>query len=196
MYNLKEYSDNYSKTSGSLWQYCRDVPAVNNDDAIIDFTVANATTDLFNLTEKLTGQTGNNGTKNFEMMVQLKYLSYFWRTISTSFINCGTTFDLNWSEKCFIVATNRAAQATTFSVTDTKLYVPVVTLSTEDNVKLLEQLQSDFKRTINWNKYQTKVSTKRINQCLDFLIDPSFQGVNRLFLFLFENTAQKTSYKR
>ena len=63
MYNLIEYSDNYSKTSGSLWQYCRDVPAVNNDDAIIDFTVANATTDLFNLTEKLTGQTGNNGTK-------------------------------------------------------------------------------------------------------------------------------------
>ena len=80
------------------------------------------------------------------------------------------------------MATNIVAEATTFSITDTKLYVPVVTLSSQDNSKLLEQLQSGFKRTINWNKYQTKVSTERQNLYLDFLINPSFQGVNK-FLF-------------
>ena len=77
--------------------------------------------------------------------------------------------------------------------TDTKLYVPVVTLST--NVKLLEQLKSGFKRTINWNRYRAKVSTERVNQYLDYLIDPSFQEVNRLFVLPFENEAQRTSDK-
>ena len=63
MYNLTKYRDNYSKTSGILWQYCRDEPAVNDDSAFTDFTEANATTDSFSLKEKLTGQTGKNGTK-------------------------------------------------------------------------------------------------------------------------------------
>ena len=79
----------------------------------------------------------------------------------------------NWSEK--------------FEITDRKPYVPVVTLSIQDNAKLLEQLKSGFRRTINWNKYQPKVSPDRQNQYLDFLTDPSFQGVNRLFLLSFEN---------
>ena len=94
------------------------------------------------------------------------------------------------------MATNGAAQATKFSVTDTKLYVPVVTLSTQDHAKLLEQIKSGFKRTVNWTKYQTKVSTERVNRYLGFLIDPNFQGVNRLFVLPFANEAQKTSYKR
>ena len=68
-------------------------------------------------------------------------------------------------------------------MTDTKLYVPVVTLLTHNNAKLRQQLKSGFKRTINWNKYQTKVSPERQNQYLDFLIDPSLQGVNRLFVY-------------
>ena len=92
------------------------------------------------------------------------------------------------------MATNVANQGATFSITDTKLYVPVVTLSTQENAKLLEQLKSGFKRTINWNKYQAKVSKERPNQYLDFLIDQSLQGVNRLFLLPFEDEAQ--SYKR
>ena len=74
-------------------------------------------------------------------------------------INCEVTLNLNWSENCIIVATNEA-QATTFSITGTKLYVPVVRLSTRDNAKLLEQLRSSFKRTINWNKYQKKYQQK------------------------------------
>ena len=74
-----------------------------------------------------------------------------------------------------------ADQAATFSVTDTKRYVPAVTLSTQDTAKLLEELKSGFKRTGNWNKYQPKVSTERQNQYLDLLIDPSFQEANRLY---------------
>ena len=70
-------------------------------------------------------------------MLPLKCLSNFWRTLEMSLINCEITFDLNWSENCVVVATNAATQATTFSITDTKLYVPVVTLSTQDNAKLL-----------------------------------------------------------
>ena len=88
MYNLIEYSDNYSKTSGSLWQYCKEIPAVNNDGDIVDFNGANAT-DSFNFKTKITGQTDNNGRiDNVEIMVQLKYLSNFWRTIEMPLINC------------------------------------------------------------------------------------------------------------
>ena len=75
MYNLIEYSDNYSKTSGSLWQYCKDIPAVNNN-AIVDFSDNNRT-DSFNFKVKMTGQTGDNGSNNVEIMVPLKYLSNF-----------------------------------------------------------------------------------------------------------------------
>ena len=145
MYNLIEYSDNYSKTSGILWQYCRNDPAVYDDGAITDFTGANAITDLFKIKEKITGQTGDNGTKTVEIMVPLKYLSIFWRTLEMPLINCEISLDLNWSENCVIVATNVAAQATTFSIPDTKFYIPVITLSTQDNAKLLEQLKSNFK---------------------------------------------------
>ena len=95
-----------------------------------------------------------------------------------------------------MVATNIANQGATFSITDTKLYIPVATLSAQDNAKPLEQLKSGFKRTINWNKYQAKVSTEKVNQYLDYLIDPSFQGVNSLFVLPFENEAQRTSDKR
>ena len=77
---------------------------------------------------------------------------------------------------------NNADQGTTFSITDTKLYFPVATLSTQDDAKLLEQLKSSFKRTMNWNKYQSKKSTTKQNRYLDYLIDPNFQGVHRLFV--------------
>ena len=79
MYNLIEYSDNYSKTSGSLWQYCKDIPAVNNNGDIVDFKGDNAT-DLFNIKAKITGQTDDDGERNnVEIMVSLKYLSNFFK---------------------------------------------------------------------------------------------------------------------
>ena len=80
MYNLIEYSDNYAKTTRSLWQYCKDIPARNANDEIIISNVNNVT-DSFNFKVKFTGQTENDGTKDVEIMVPLKYLSKFWRTL-------------------------------------------------------------------------------------------------------------------
>ena len=143
MYNLIEYSDNYSKTSGSLWQYCTEVPAVNNNGNIVDFNGANVT-DSFNFKTKITGQTAadnNNGNiagrVDVEIMVPLKYLSNFWRTLEMPLINCEVELILTWSAGCVIIYTDVANQNPTFTITETSLYVPVVTLSTQDNAKLL-----------------------------------------------------------
>ena len=88
-----------------------------------------------------------------------------------------------------------ANKVPTFTIVDIKLYVPVLGLSFQNNAKLLQQLKSGFKRTINWNKYESKTTQAR-NQYLDYLIDLSFQGVNRLFVLSYENTEQLTSSKR
>ena len=95
----------------------------------------------------------DNGRKAVEIMVPLKYISNFWITLEMPLINCDINLSLNWSKKRIIVVTDVTDQIITFSITDTKLYVPAVTVSTQDNAKLLEQLKSSFKRTINWNKY-------------------------------------------
>ena len=83
-----------------------------------------------------------------------------------------------------------------FAITDTKLYVPIVTLSTKGNEKLLQQLKSGFKHTFIWSKYQSRVSTLTRNPYLDYLVDPSFQGVNRLFVSSFENNVHRKNHKR
>ena len=88
-------------------------------------------------------------------------------------INCEIHTDLNWSKNC-VILTNNEDLATTFSITDTKLYVPVVTLSTQDNAELLQQLKSVFKRTINWNKYQSSIKKSDRNRYLNHLVGPSF----------------------
>ena len=99
MYNLIEYSDNYSKTSGSVWQYCKDIPAVNNNGNIVEFNGANAT-DSFNFKAKITGQTNNNGRiDHVEIMVPLKYLSNFRRTLEIPLINCEINLTLTWFAK-------------------------------------------------------------------------------------------------
>ena len=137
-------------------QYCKDIPAVNNAGNIVDFTATN-TTDSFKFKTKITGQANNDGEINgVEIMVPLKYLSNFWRTLEMSLINCEVGLSLNWSANCVIISTNVANQNPTFAITETNLYVPVVTLSTVDNAKLLPQLKSGFKRTISWNKYLAK----------------------------------------
>ena len=111
-------------------------------------------------------------------------------------INSEINFILTGSARCFIIDNPIDNQEPTFAITDTKFYVPVVTLSIQDNAKLLEQLKSGFKRTINWNKYCPKVTVEQQNRYLDFLINPSFQGVNRLFVLSFENNSGRTSYTR
>ena len=135
VYNVIEYSDNYAKTTGSLWQYCKDIPArnANNDDAIITFD-ANNLTDSFKFKAKITGQTGNDGTKDVEIIVPLKYLSNFWRTLEMPLINCEINLILTGSSTCVIASVILANQAATFEITDTKRYVPVVT---QENNKFL-----------------------------------------------------------
>ena len=129
------------------------MPAVNNEGNIADFNGANAT-DSFNFKTKITGQTDNNGRiDNAEIMVPLKYLSNFWRTLEMSLVICEVELISTWSANVVIIYTNVADQAPTFTITETNLYVSIVTLSTQENAKLLPQLKSGFKGTINWNKY-------------------------------------------
>ena len=104
-------------------------------------------------------------------------------------INCEVNLILTWSKDCVI--TNSEGEGK-FAITETKLYVPVVTLSTQDNTKLLQQLKSGFKRTINWNKYQSNPKHAQ-NRYLNHLFDTSFQGVNRLFVLSFENEDDRRS---
>ena len=108
-------------------------------------------------------------------------------------INCEVNLILDWSENCVIVSTNVANQNAMFTITETKLCVPVVTLLTQDNAKLLTQLKSGFKRTINWNKYLSKPELFAQNSNLNYLVEPNFQGINRLFILAFENDTQRTS---
>ena len=202
MYNLIEYNDNHSKTSGSFWQYCQEIPAVNNAGNIVDFNGANAT-DSVNFKAKMliqkmlkTGQANNDGIINVEIMFPLKYLSNFWKTLEMPLINCEVELILTWSAGCVIIYTDVADQVPTFTITETNLYVPVVTLSTQDNAKLLPQLKNGFKRTITWNKYLIKPGLLAKNANLNHLIEPSFQGINRLFVLAFENDDHRTSNKR
>ena len=128
-------------------------------------------------------------------MVPIKYLSNFRRTLEMSLINCEVNLILTWSANCVIVSANVSNQNATFAITDTKLYVPVVTLSTQDNAKLLQKLKSGFKRVINWNKYLTKPELLARNENLNHLVEPSFQGVNRVFILAFENDTERISAK-
>ena len=126
-------------------------------------------------------------------MVPLKYLSNVWRTLEMPLINCEVELILTWSANCIIIYNDAADQGSTFTITATNLYVTVVTLSTQDNAKLLPQLKSGFKRTISWNKYLSKPELLPQNSNLNHLIEPSFQGVNRLFVLAFESDAQRIS---
>ena len=140
MYNLIEYSDYYLKTSGSLWQYYR------------DYSNGNVTqSESFKYKTKITGKTpAARNTKDVKIAVPLKYLSDFWRTLEMRLINCEINLILTWSEASVI---SFATGETKIKIIDIQLYVPY-------NAKLLQQLKSGFKRTINWNNYQTKVPTE------------------------------------
>ena len=173
---MLEYSKNYRKTSGSFWNYYRDEPN--------------------------SGLEGNNTEKKVEIFVSLKYLSNFWRILDMPLTNCEINLILTWSENCVLTskATRDAVPAqggnpavtrvnnptnARFKITDTKLYVPVVTLSTKDDNNFLEQLKSGFKRTIKWNKYRSEMTSQTKTNHLNNLIDPTFTKVNRLFVLSF-----------
>ena len=185
MYKLIKYSDNYSDTSRSLWQFKRD-EITNN----ADFSNDNAPS--FKYKANLIGNTEANGTKNgVKIAVPLKYLSNLWRSLEMPLINCKVELSLKWYERCLLTAANTA----TFTITDTKLYVPIATLSIEDNSKLTKLLNEGFKRRSCWNEYKvTPNKTLELAAVNDVkyireLLDSSCQGVNRLFVLAYNNTA-------
>ena len=145
----------------------RDEPAPDNNNNIIDYPANNNNSISFKFKQQITG-------KLETVTVPLKHLNNFWRVLAMPLINCEISLQLKWSKDCFLVAGTIANQVPTSTLTDTKCYVPVVTLSSQDNVKLLKQLESGFKRTINWNKYTFKKTNQAQNRHLDFLIDSSF----------------------
>ena len=127
VYNSIEYSDDYSKTSASLWLYCKDIPALNDNGNIVDFNGANAT-DLFSFKAKIKGQTDENGRiNNVEIMVPLNYLSNFWRNFEMRLINCEVNLILTWSTNYVIIDANVQNQNFTPEITETKLNVLEVT---------------------------------------------------------------------
>ena len=161
MYNLIEYSDNYSKILGRLWKYYKD----DLNDNITQ-------SESFKYKIKITGKTPAGGnTKDVKISVPLKYLSNYWRTLEMPLINCEVNLILTWSKDCVI---SSVTGETKFKITNTKLYVPDITLSTQGNAKLLQQSKSGFKRIINWNKYQSDPKTYLQNRCLNHLVNSSF----------------------
>ena len=151
--------------------------------------------------------------KNLEILIPLKHLSNFWRQLAMPLINCEVSLPLTWSENCVLTdITTQAARAAqgdnparelidaptnaTFKITDTKLYVPVVALSTEDDNNFLEQLKSGFKRTIKWNNHRAEMANQTKTNNFNYLIDLTFNKVNRLFVLLFENKEDRTSFSK
>ena len=188
MYNLIEYSDNYSDTSSSLWQFKRD--EIEGDvDLTID--VQHIPNNSSSFKYKSSFITNRNGVK---IVVPLKYLSNFWRSLEMPLINCKVELSLKWYERCLLTVANTA----TFKITDAKLYVPIVTLKTEDNTKLSKLLSKGFKRPIYWNKY--KIIFKNYNdEYIRERLDASFQGVNKLFVLPYasgDNITNENSYRR
>ena len=183
MYNLIEYSDNYQDSSATLYQYKRDEPP--EDDAVADLTADNS--DSFKYKISLLGNpvAANNIARiNVKVVVPLKYLSNFFRSLEMPLINCKIKLNLTWKKECVLSTDDGNA---VFIINDTKMYVPVVTLSKEDNKDLIEQQNKGFQRSIYWNEYKKK----EINEDADanvfkyINLDPSFQGVNRLFVMAY-----------
>ena len=185
MYNLLEYSDNYQDSTGSLHQFKRNEPPDDNAD------VANNTSSLVYKSKLISG-TDDNNVNNVKLVVPLKYVSSFFRSLEMPLVNCKTNLELTWHKDCIISSVNAAAgQIVSFMITNTKLYVPVVTLSTKNNNNLTKQLSYGFKRTIYWNQYVSKPFTEQAANktgITRFALDAAFQGVNRLFVLTFEDT--------
>ena len=141
---------------------------------------------------KLIKGTDNNNVNNVKLVVPLKYVSNFFRSLEMPLVNCKIDLELTWHKDCMISSANAAAnQVVPFMITNTKLYVTVVTLSTKDNTNLTKQLNEGFKRTIYWNQYVSKPFPKTPHKktgITRFPLDPAFQGVNRLFVLAFEDT--------
>ena len=184
MYNVIEYSDNYQDSSVTIYQYKRDEPP--EDDAVADLTADNSDSLKYkikllgNVTEAA-GDAAGVRRVNVKVVVPLKYLSNFFRSLEMPLVNCKTKLNLTWKKECVL---STGAGEAVFIINDTKLYVPDFALSKEDNKDFIKQQNKGFQRSIYWNEYKTK----EINEDADangfkyINLDPSFQGVNRLFV--------------
>ena len=218
MYNLLEYSKNYRKTIGSLYNYYRDELSDDADDNNFDnIKVVNSNT--FKYKNKITGNAYNvdagvdgydvnkNGKQEIELAIPLKYLGNFWRALNIPLISCEVSLELIWNKNCVItsleerqvdagppVVRDDSPTGATLAINYCKLYIPVVTLSKHDEIKLLTNLKSGFKREIIWNKYRSQMTTEAINNNLNILIDPTFTNVNTLFVLAYQNVDDRQSY--
>ena len=187
MCNLMEYSDNHQDSSATLYQYKRDEPPAN--------LANNLATDSFKYKINLLGNpvvANNVAILNVQIVVPLKCLSNFFRSLEMSLINCKIKLNLTWKKERVLSTDNDAAAANAannpvFIIRDTKLYVSVITFSKEDNKDFIEQQNKGFQRSIYWNEYKTKEQTENAGaNVFKYLnLDPSFQGVNRLFVMAY-----------
>ena len=217
MYNLLEYSKNYRKTIGSLCNYYRDELSDDADDNNFDnIKVVNSNT--FKYKNKITGNTYNvdagaqgydvnkNGTQEVELAIPLKYLGNFWRALNIPLIICEVSLELKWEKNCVITSLEQrdigggnrdnAPTGATLAINDCKLYVPAITLSKDDEIKLLTNLKSRFKREIILNKYRSQMTTEAINNNLNILVDPIFTNVNRFFVLAYQNADDRQSFSQ
>ena len=170
MYSLIECSDNYADSSGSLYQFKRDKSPMNDAENPLNVALGNSTSFKYkaSILGKATDGDGNDRSlKNTKIVVPLKYLPNFFRSLKMPLINCKIHLGLNWDNNCVMYGTdtysggdNANNRETTFKITSTKLYVPIVTLSTKDNVNLTKQLNEGLKRSIYWNNYKSKKEAK------------------------------------
>ena len=181
LYNLIEYSDNYQDSSATLYQYKRDEPPEPN--AMNDLTTN--TSSSFKYKDELLGNpdVDDGITKtSVKVVVPLKYLSNFFKSLEMSLINC--KIKLNMEKKC--VLSTDAGDAVLI-INDTKIYIPVVTLSKEDDKDFIEQQNKGFQRSIYWNECKTKELTENADANVFKYnnLDSSLQGVNRLFVMAY-----------
>ena len=138
------------------------------------------------------------------MAIPLKYLANFWGALNMPLISCEVSLELKWDKSCIITTqqlginldggNTAAPTGAILNINDYKLYIPVVTLSKNDEIELLTNLKSGFKREIKWNKYRSQMSTEAINNNLNILIDPTFTNVNRLFALAYQDAADRQSF--
>ena len=218
MYNLLEYSKNYIKTIGSLYNYYRNELSDDSDDNNFD-NIKVVNSEAFKYKNKIIGNMYNvdaddddydvnkNGKQEIELAIPLKYLGKFWRALNIPLISCEVSLKLKWNKNCVItsleerqvdagppIIRDNSPTGATLAINDCKLYIPVVTLSKDDEIKLLTNLKSGFKREIIWNKYRSQMTTEAINNNLNILIDPTFTNVNRLFVLAHQNVDDRQSY--
>ena len=184
MYNLIEYSDNYQDSSATLYQYKRDEPPANIANSL---TVDNSISFKYKVNLLDNPVVANNVARlDVKIVVPLKYLSNLFRSLEMPLINCKIKLNLTWKKEC--VLSNQAGDAV-FTINDTKLYVPIVTLSKEDNKDFIEQQNKGFQRSIYWNEYKTKEKNENADANANTVkyinLDTSFQGVNRLFIMAY-----------